>query len=286
MSGDSSVQTVESPADSAGLLYLYGVVLPDSDAADLLHGHTLPGIGPDAPLYSIEAAGLVAAVSHVPASVFDEEPLNALASNLELLTPYVVRHEEAVRALLGSAVIPMAFGTVYRTPEGVAAVLHESAAEFHALLARFQGRQEWGVKVIADTDRLLQAAERESEPLQALAADAAAASEGRAYLIARKRHRLIADAAARLAADSVNDILHHLAALSVDAVEDQRGPNQPGTEHLAGRAAFLVDDAALGDFQEAVIGLEQQYQPRGIRIEVSGPWAPYSFVRRRDNIDV
>ncbi|MGE0542454.1 MAG: GvpL/GvpF family gas vesicle protein [Dehalococcoidia bacterium] len=273
-------------AERNELFYLYGIVLPDSAAAVLLRERRLPGIGADAPLFPLEAAGLVAAVSRVPASVFDEEPLNALAADLERLTPYAVRHEAAVRALSGSAVIPMAFGTVYRSSEGVAAVLQEQAAAFRNLLAQFQGRQEWGVKVIADTGRLQQTVERENEALQALAAAAAAASEGRAYLIGRKRDRLLADAAAQLAADSAHDILHHLAKLSASAVEDQRGPSQPGAEHLAGKAAFLVDDAALDAFHRAVEALQRRHQPRGFRIEVSGPWAPYSFVRQQDGSDV
>jgi hypothetical protein len=69
-------------------------------------------------------------------------------------------------------------------------------------------------------------------------------------------------------------------------VEDRRGPAQPGAEQLVGKAAFLVDDAALSAFHHTTIELEQRFQPRGIRIEVSGPWAPYSFVRRQDGIDV
>lgn len=272
--------------DVAELIYLYAIVAPASVAAALLRECRLPGVMADAPLFSIEAAGLVAAVSSVPATAFDEEPLNALAADLERLTPYVVRHEEAVRALLDSAVIPMAFGTVYRTPEGVAAVLNERADEFQSLLARFQGRQEWGVKVIVNTSRLMRAAEQENDALKALAAEAAAASEGRAYLIARRRQRLLADAAAQLAADTVNDILHDLAALSAEAVDDQPGQPPEGAEQLVGKAAFLVDDAAIVAFQEAAAGLDQRYQPRGVRIELSGPWAPYSFVRRRDTTDV
>lgn len=272
--------------DVAELIYLYGIVAADSSAAAALRERRLPGIVPDAPLVPIEAAGLVAAVSHVPASVFDEEALNALATNLERLAPYAVRHEEAVHALLDSAVIPMAFGTVYRTPDGVTAVLNEHANEFQSLLARFQGRQEWGAKIIADTSRLMQAAEQENDVLRALATEAAGASAGRAYLIDRKRQRLLADAAAQLAAGSVNDILNQLAALSAEAVEDQPGQRPEGAEQLVGKAAFLVDETALVAFHEAAAGLEQRFQPRGIRIELSGPWAPYSFLRRQDSTNV
>lgn len=275
----------QSNAETPSLLYLYGIVAPDSAAALLLRERRVAGIEPDQPLFPIEAAGLVAAVSHVPAAVFDEEPLNALASDLERLTPYAVRHEEAVRALLDSAVIPMNFGAVYRSPEGVAAALQKRAGEFRALLTQFQGRQEWGVKIFLDNARLLQVAEEEDPTLRALDAEAASASEGRAYLIARRRNRALANSAVHRAALSIGTILDRLTALSVEVAQDQPAA-QPGPEHLAGKVAFLVEEANLTAFRDAVIDLEQQYAPRGLRLEVSGPWAPYSFVRPGESGDV
>ncbi len=268
------------------LLYLYGIVMPDSAAAGLLRERHVAGIEPDTSLFPIEAAGLVAAVSEVPASVFDEASLNTLTADLEMLTPYVIRHEDAIRALLGSAVIPMTFGAIYRTPQSVAALLERRAREFRTLLDRFHGRQEWGVKVFTDNARLLQIVEQEDATLRALDAEAASASAGRAYLIARKRDRLLAAAAAQHAAESVRDILERLAALSVTVAQDQPGPAQPGAEQLACKAAFLIDESALTTFHDAVIDLERRFSPRGLRLEVSGPWAPYSFVRPGDTSNV
>lgn len=128
--------------------------------------------------------------------------------------------------------------------------------------------------------------EQEDATLRALDAEAASASAGRAYLIARKRDRLLAAAAAQHAAESVRDILERLAALSVAVAQDQPGPAQPGAEQLACKAAFLIDESALTTFHDAVIDLERRFSPRGLRLEVSGPWAPYSFVRPRDTGDV
>lgn len=262
------------------LIYLYGVVAAGSEAVGMLAERWVPGVQPGSPLFPIEAAGLVAAVSDVPAAVFDEEPLNALVTDLPRLTEYAVRHEQAIRALLGSALVPMSFGAVYRSPGRVAALLAERAEELRTLLDRLEGRQEWGLKVIADTPAVLEAAERESEELRRLADQAAAATPGRAYLIDRRRDQLRAREAARLAADTLAAIMASLGRLAAASVQDDPGPPQPGaTERLALRAAFLVDRAAAESFVQTAACLSESTAPRGFRLEVSGPWAPYSFVR-------
>jgi len=261
------------------LLYLYGITTPDSAAHTLLTARGVPGIEPQEPLFPVEAGGLVAAVSRVPAVTFDEAPLNDLVADLSRLTPYAVRHEEAIRALCGSALIPMTFGAVYRDPEGIAALLEERVGEFRDLLDRLEGRQEWGLNVFAQAQRLREAAEAESPALRALAGEAAAATPGHAYLLTKKRDRMLAEESSRHAAAALAEILHRLAALSADAVQDEPGPAQPGAEQLVLKAAFLVDTATAEPFCAAATELERTHAPQGLRLELSGPWAPYSFVR-------
>ncbi|MGH2583783.1 MAG: GvpL/GvpF family gas vesicle protein [Dehalococcoidia bacterium] len=261
------------------LLYLYGITTPNSAAHALITARGVPGIELQEPLFPVEAGGLIAAVSRVPAATFDEAPLNDLVADLSRLTPYAVRHEEAVRALLGSALIPMTFGAVYRDPEGVAALLEERTGEFRRLLDRLEGRQEWGLKVFAQAQRIREATEAESPALLALAGEAAAATPGHAYLLTKKRDRMLAEESSRLAAAALAEILHRLAALSADAVQDDPGPDQPGAEQLALKAAFLVDTAAAEPFCATAVELERAHAPHGLCLELSGPWAPYSFVR-------
>src|SRR5215208_6443610 len=273
--------TRRSGADAppGSLVYLYGITAPGTDAAALLRAGRVPGIEPGALLFPVEAAGLVAAVRRVPAAVFDEGPLNELAGDLARLTPYALRHEEAVRALSTSALVPMTFSAVYRTPERVAAMLDERAAELRAILARVQGREEWGLKVIGRLAQLLAAAEAESDELRRLAAEAATATPGRAYLISRKRDNLRAQEASRLAGAMLAGIMARLAPLAAEVAEDDPGPAQPGDERLLLKSAFLVEAGVATAFGAAVAELERVYAPRGLTLEVTGPWAPYSFVR-------
>lgn len=271
------------PQRADSLVYLYGVTSLGSAAAAQLRDGRVPGIEPGEPLFPIEAAGLVAAVSRVPSDVFDEEPLNALVTDLERLAPYAVRHEQAVRALAASALVPMTFGAVYRAPGRVTALLEARADEFGALLRRVAGREEWGLKVTGEVPRLLAAADQENDELLRLAAEAAVARPGRAYLISKRREQLRAQAASRLAAAMTGAIVERLAPLAAEVARDDPGPPQPGTEQLLLKAAFLVEAGAATAFCATIADLEREYVPRGLTFEVSGPWAPYSFVRGGGN---
>lgn len=264
---------------SGDLLYLYGIVPAGSAAHRLLARRQIEGMQDGVPLFPIEADGLVAAVSAVPAALFDEEPLNALVSDLNRLTPYALRHEEAVRSLLSSPLVPMTFGAVYRGVDGIATLLREHRSTFGSLLERLRGCEEWGLKVFSSPVRLLESAAGASDQIRQMDAEIAALPPGRAYLATKRRERALAAEAGRLASVMLTAIFERLADLSAAAVQDEPGPPQPGAEQLVLKAAFLVDDDAVQEFRSVAEELGQTYSPRGLRLEVSGPWAPYSFVR-------
>src|SRR5581483_151559 len=270
------------PTDDA-LLYLYGVLEAGTEGERLLERRAVPGLDPGEPLFPIAAGGLVAAVSRVPSAVFDEEPLNALLADLPRLAPLAVQHEEAIRALLPAApaLVPMAFGTVYRGPGRVAALLRERAGELRALLAQVRGKYEWGLKVYRDSARWLATADEASDELRRLAAEAAAASPGRAYLHGKQRERLRAAEAERLAAEALDAIMGRLEPLSVAMRRNPLGAAAPGPTPLVLSAAFLVELAATEAFRAAAAELARAYAPRGLTVEITGPWAAYSFVGAR-----
>jgi hypothetical protein len=158
--------------------------------------------------------GLVAAVSPVPAATFDEAPLNEFVADLPRLTPYAVRHEEAMRALLpaASALVPMTFGAVYRDEASVRAMLAARTRELQGYLDRVRGCYEWGLKVYRDAARWQASAAVESAELLRLAAEAAQATPGRAYLLRKQRERQVAAESDRLAAEALDGITARLGA--------------------------------------------------------------------------
>ena len=287
MSGRSSTTVArrrrDAPPTAPALLYLYCVVEAGTGAERVLASGQVPGLEPGEALFPIEHMGLAAAVSRVPAATFQEEPLNALLADLPRLAPYAVRHEEAVRALLAEApaLVPMAFGTVYLDERRVRGLLREQAPELRELLARLRGKQEWGVKVFRDTARLLEAADTTSPELRQLAAEAAAAGPGRAYLLGKRRERMRATEAARLASEAIDGVVERLAALSDAALSDPDAVDPSSDMPLGLKAAFLVAVERADTFRAAAEELRTTNEPRGLNLELSGPWAPYSFVGER-----
>jgi len=273
-----------SRSETSSLLYLYCIINPDSGTTELLSAGGIPGVEDGEPLFVVESAGLLAAVSHVPSETFSEEPLNELLTDLPRLAPYAIRHEQAIRDLCEAvpALLPMTFGMVYRSEAGVQELLKERAGDFHARLARLRGQQEWEIKVFRRPAELLAAAAastaRRSEPTAA-----GPDGPGRAYLLQRLHERRSAEEAARMAAEMLGAVRDRIGAVSSSTHLETVDSAAVGDVGLVCRLAALVPATGAGAFRRLATDLTQQYEPLGMALELSGPWAPYSFVTDDDD---
>ncbi|HTJ33773.1 MAG TPA: GvpL/GvpF family gas vesicle protein [Dactylosporangium sp.] len=228
-----------------------------------------PGIV-GATVRTVAAAGLVAVVSPVDPAEFGEE---ALRRNLEDL-PWlegVARAHHAVVAAAGErgAVVPATLATVYRDDAGVRAMLEQRRADLDAALDRIGGHTEWGVKVYAGKEPVPVAAPAQQRP--------ASARPGTDYLRRRRAELSAGDERRRRAEDDAEQI-HEALAGRADAA--RRHP--PQDRRLTGHAepmvlngAYLVGTDDSSRFADAVDELAQRHP--GLRLELTGPWPPYSF---------
>ncbi len=140
------------------------------------------------PVRLLAAGPLAAAVSDVPSAEFDEAPLNAHVRDLAWLGPRALAHQQVNAALLESAeaLLPLAFGAVFRAKEGVRAFLDRERGELLERLQHVRGRGEWVVAVRRDEAAALADLERSEPALASLIDTASASAPGRAYLL-RKR---------------------------------------------------------------------------------------------------
>jgi hypothetical protein len=250
-------------ADS--VVYLYAV----TDAAPAEeHGEEPDLAGVDGvPVRRVVSGDLAAVVSSVDPTRFSEEALRRSLEDLQWLERTARAHNAVVTAVARSGPIaPVRLATVYLDDENVRALLDERAAEFTAALDRIRGRAEWGVKGFAvrskgEGDASLQVTE-EPKP-------------GTAYLMRRRTER---DRAARGLQDAAEaaEAVHR--EMSACAVASRR--YQPQDPRLSGRreemvlnVAYLVDEAGA----DALRRLVEQHDGQSLRLELTGPWAPYSF---------
>ncbi|MBI0298566.1 GvpL/GvpF family gas vesicle protein [Streptomyces sp. PRKS01-29] len=271
-----------------GLRYAYAVVrdtgAPEAalDALTALEGVT--GVAGES-VYAVRHLGLAALAGVVPAEDFDEGPLRERLEDMAWLEKMARAHQRVVdTAGAESCVIPVRLATVCHGDEGLRRMLATGRERFAAALDRLEGRVEWGVKAYATQP----AAE---EPPAAGAADAASTPNspgtmsGRDYLRRRKAQRQAAERrwgdteeGARLAHDTLSGL-----------AEQSRlhPPQDPRLSGISDRnvlnAAYLVRREDSAGFAERVGELAGRTP--ALRVELTGPWAPYSFTAMDDGTE-
>jgi hypothetical protein len=229
------------------------------------------GVG-GGPVRAIPAAGLVAVVEDVPLAEFGELALRQHLEDLTWLERTARAHHQVVDAVAQHGpLVPLRLATVYTGAASVAGMLAERRAAFRAALDRISGRQEWGVKVYLRPDPGPAAATGRAGPAPETS------GAGAAYL-QRRRRELTAAKDTRRAALASAEAVH--AELSTHAAGARLHPPQApqltaAREPMILNAAYLMDDERGAGFPAVLAGLAGQYP--AIRLELTGPWPPYSF---------
>ncbi|MFJ2026795.1 GvpL/GvpF family gas vesicle protein [Streptomyces sp. NPDC087897] len=232
----------------------------------------LPGLD-GRPLRPVVGGGLCALVSSVPADAFSEQGLTAQMEDLDRLEAVARAHHAVVDAAFAeTAVLPMRLATVYLDDFRVAAMLARQRSDFQELLGRLEGHVELGVKVYADPREAAAAA-----PAGPSAVTPSGAGAGRAYLRRRQAQQRDSQDVYQAASD-----LAARAAGLAEGVASSRAVHRPQQGQLAARAGVNVTNEAYLVPREDAAGLHRELAALadgapGVSIEVTGPWAPYSF---------
>ncbi|MGC9376660.1 GvpL/GvpF family gas vesicle protein [Streptomyces sp. MH13] len=247
-----------------GLRYVYAVCRPFGAALQA----QLTGVAGDPPRL-LAHRDLVAVVSHVPEADFCEEALRAHLEDLDWLAGTARAHQQVIDALTAvTTPLPLRLATVFRDDSGVRVMMEEREDAFRRTLDRLDGRVEWGVKVYveAEPEQTATAAEPASRP-----------ASGRDYL-RQRRMRTRADDALWARAEEFATRLHETLTARADDAR-LHAPQNPGLSGAAGRnvlnAAYLVRRDVSEEFVEMVDRTKDEAP--GIRVELTGPWAAYSF---------
>lgn len=245
--------------------YAYAVLRGDGVPDGALEA--LTGVA-RAPVRLVTSGPLAAAVSPVPAADFDEDALRRHLEDLDWLEAVARAHHTVIEALSAhTTVLPLRLATVYLDDERVRQVLREDDAAFTEVLERLAGHLEWGVKIYVDAPATA------AEPTGA----AEGLSPGRAYLRARSAQRHTRDQAYRAAEEAaarVEAIGRELAAAHARH-RAQQGRLADGTGENVLNDAFLVAHGQAEAFRSRALAAGEGLP--GVRVDVTGPWAPYSF---------
>ncbi len=227
----------------------------------LRFGHI--GIGAEpGEVYTVNYKGLAAVVSDTPIAVLDPTREHVLA------------HERVNEAVMRRhTVLPMSFGTVFKTREDIVELLRSAYDAFHEVLVKMQDKLEFGLKVLWDRDVVLREIERDDENIRRLK-DEIASQKGSTYF-ARVQYGRLVDAALQARAERyVADIFGALRDVSVAS-----RANKPIGDKMIMNAAFLVARDRESAFDTKVKEIATRYGE--LTFKYTGPWPPYNFVNIR-----
>lgn len=251
------------------LRYLYAVAPANANAAIASAGlRGIEGSGVEA----VIEGDLLGVTSVVPATEYEEGPLNERLQNLEWLAPRAASHQEVNGRLLdlAGAVIPLAFGAIYRGTDGVRELLRTRAEDFEDRLRAVEGRAEWIVSIEREG-----ASAPPGDAVRALDAEIAAAQPGRAFLLGKRRDEVVREER------RMRDVaIAEEAWATVEAVAERvyREPliDDP-TAMAVARFSVLAPRVREVELGDVVRRLGATGTLQGYRVRLSGPWPAYRF---------
>lgn len=239
---NSRVRSHHNPQRSATVqspkaCYIYGIV----NTGTKLTLRARP-IGPrGTKVYTVPYHDIAALVSNTDFEEYDPTEENLLIHN-EVMQEVLVQH--------GCTVIPLRLSTIAKSEDDVVHILSAGYLDFKEKLSSLEGKVEIGVKVFCDIQGLVREIAREDN-----------------YQNATDIDERICQRACWLA----STLLERL-----KTVSEQSQLNDIVFEDMIMNAAFLVKRERLQEFFEEVESFDTHYG-RNLRIQCTGPYAPYSF---------
>jgi hypothetical protein len=219
------------------------------------------GIGGGQRVSTVAYKDLAAVVSDTPIVIYDPTRENVLAH--EFVNETVMRE---------FTVIPMSFGTVFRSEDDVSELLRSTYQAFSDVLDKMQDKIEFGLKVLWDREKVVANLERENDEIRRLKDEISRHTASSTYFARMQLGRLIEGALEEMSARYVSDIHDALKPVAVASRS-----NKPIGDKMILNAAFLVDRASEAFFDERVKETSRKYEEL-LSFKYSGPWPPYNFV--------
>ncbi len=254
--GRSSV--VDASATGSRGKYVYCII----DSTDPLRFGPV-GIGAEpSEVYTVHYKNLAAVVSDAPLEVLDSTRENVLAH--ERVNETVMREH---------TVIPMSFGTIFKTREDIVELLRSAAEAFGDVLHKMQNKLEFGLKVLWDRDQAIREVENEDEDISRLKKEISG-QKGPTYFARMQYGRLIDSALQARSERYVADVLEQLREVSVAS-----RINKPIGDKMIMNAAFLISRDQEQAFDSKVKSIAGKFDK--LTFKYTGPWPPYNFVNIR-----
>jgi hypothetical protein len=240
--------------------YVYGVI---ESKEGLDFGRVgIGGMG-DA-VYTVHYNEIAAVVSKTSVFIFDPTRENALA------------HEHVIETVMKQhTIIPMSFGTIFRTDDDIREVLRSIYASLKDVLKQMEGKLEFGLKVTWDRDRVIEELKSTDDEIHRFQQEITRKHLQSTYFARMQLGRMIDKALVERSAEYVREIYDALRGTCVASRD-----NKPIGDKMIMNAAFLIQKDHEVDFDAAVNRIAKKFGDR-LNFKYTGPWPPYNFVNIR-----
>jgi hypothetical protein len=240
--------------------YVYGII----QASDVASFGRMGIGGTGEMVYAVSHGDIAAVVSRTPVFIFDPTRENALA------------HEHVIETVMKThTIIPMSFGTVFRTDDDIREVLRSIYPSVKDILKQMAGKVEFGLKVTWDRDHIVEELQREHEEIHRFHHEITRKHLQSTYFARMQLGRMIDKAMSERSADYVREIYETLRAICVASRD-----NKPIGDKMIMNAAFLLEREREAEFDAAVNRIAKKFGDR-LNFKYTGPWPPYNFVNIR-----
>jgi len=231
----------------------------------------IKGIDSKSMVFSIPCQNIQAMVSKVDFKKFGSKEIAQKAKeDLKWIITYSQKHEDIIEKIGVESVIPMRFGTIFKSQKGVLDLLEKDFQNFRDILDKLQNKQEWGLKVYIKEDLFKKELKAKNKNLRL-------PKKANYFQELEKKEELEeifyqeSEAQARKILESLSKI----------AVGFQRNNNL--AKELTGKsepmilnAAFLLEKNKLELFTKKIKQLKKVHPT--LIIDYTGPWPPYNFI--------
>src|SRR5436305_9330988 len=176
-------------------------------------------------VYTVHHKGMAAVVSNTPIVVYDPTRENVFA------------HEQVNETVMREfTVLPMAFGALFRTEEDIIELMRGTYDALRDVLAKMEGKVEFGLKVNWDRDRVIAELEQENEEIRHLKEQITSRTTGSTYFARMQLGRLVETALTDQADAYIREVYSSLRDTAVAS-----RANKPIGDRMIMNAAFLIE---------------------------------------------
>ena len=290
MTGCPATELTDGPTDGGSEAWYAYCLLRRADAVrpDTVD-RSVPMLGiDDQPVRFVGSGQLVAATAAVRLEGFRTAEREPDLTEHGWLAAAVRRHEQVVERLFGQVtVLPLRFGALYPTQDGLTTALGRRESALLAELSRLDGVAEWGVRAYLDITGSIRPG-RSTHPARSdpdPGAQPVRPGAGTAWMLRRREsvrtHRVARELARRMADESHTRLSRH----AREAVLCQRSPRSTNGATLVLDAAYLLTRDQDTVLRAEAGDLSERHAASRLRFELTGPWPPYHFTRLTEGVN-